>query len=157
MANYNLSSPWVNFYREIEALFSEDPEVKVEFDEERDAISVFVDNADKADALSQLLPTERTFGNVTVSVRVVPANKLGADRLGLFQRAFKGNPAFAFTKTVEGSLGLSLSFVVFAPKVVQYYQDNLQDLYGCRSTLYQELAADVFGEEDGVFFCTEKV
>lgn len=156
MEKLNLSSPWVNFYREIEALFSEDPEIKVAFDEQENVISLYVDNEEKAEALTQLLPSARTYGNVTVSVRVVPANQLAENRLALFQAAFKGNPAFSFAKTVEGDLGLKISFVVFAPKVVQYYQDNLQDINGFRSTLYQEIAADVFEEEDGVFFCTDK-
>ena len=155
MSKLNLSAPWVIFYKEIEALFRQDPEVKVEFDENTNAIRLYVDSGEKAEALARLLPAERTFGNVTVSVTVVPSNKLKADRLGLFQAAFKGNPAFAYAKTVEGTLGLSLSFVVFKREVVQFFTDNLKDVAGNRSTLYQELAADVFGEEAGGFFCTE--
>ena len=155
MEKVNLSAPWVIFYKEIEALFKEDPEVKTEFDEDAKAIRLYVDEAEKAEALSQLLPSERTFGNVTVSITVVPANRLGANRIGLFQTAFKGNGAFAYAKTVEGSLGLSLSYVVFKRTVVQFFADNLQDVAGNRSTLYQELAADVFGEDAGVCFCTE--
>ena len=37
----NLSAPWVLFYREIEALFKEDPAVRVEYDEANQTISCF--------------------------------------------------------------------------------------------------------------------
>lgn len=155
MSKLNLSAPWVIFYKEIEALFKEDPEVKTEFDEDANTITLYVDNEEKAEALSQLLHAERTFGNVTVALTVVPGNRLRANRLGIFQAAFKGNPAFAYAKTVEGTFGLTLSFVVFRKKVVQFFADNLKDVAGNRSTLYQDLAADVFGEDAGFSFCTE--
>jgi hypothetical protein len=48
--------------------------------------------------------------------------------------------------------------VVFVPKVVQYYTDNLGDINGFRTTLYQELAKELFGESEltrGVYFCTD--
>ena len=155
MEKLNLSAPWVIFYKEIEALFKEDPEVKTAFDEDANAITLYVDNEEKADALSQLLPTERTFGNVTVGVKVVPGNNLAASRLGLFQAAFKGNPAFAYAKTVEEALGFTRSFVVFKREVVQFFADNLKDVAGNCSTLYQDIAADIFGEDAGFSFCTE--
>ena len=77
MSKLGLSSPWVNFYRELEALFAKDPEVKVVYDEEKNDVKLYVDNLAKADALAQLLPVERTFGNITITVTVIPANKEG--------------------------------------------------------------------------------
>ena len=71
-----LSSPWVEFYREIEALFAQDDEVKVVYEEEKNEVKLYVENARKADALAQLLPTEKTFGNVVLKITVIPANGL---------------------------------------------------------------------------------
>ena len=155
MTKLNLSSPWMIFFKEIEALFGDDPDITVAFDENIHAVKLYVNDMEKADALCQLLPQERTFGNVTVKVDVIPANTLQEDRLSLFQKAFKGNPAFAYAKTVEGTFGLMANFVVFRKKVVQFFTDNLKDIAGNRSTLYQDIAADVFGEEAGFSFCTE--
>ena len=155
MTKLNLSSPWMIFFREIEALFKDDPDITVAFDENINAIKLYVRNLEKADALGQILPKERTFGNVTVKVDVIPANTLQEDRFVLFQKAFKGNPAFAYAKTVEGTFGLMLNFVVFRKKVVQFFTDNLKDIAGNQSTLYQDIATDIFGEEEGFSFCTE--
>lgn len=156
MEKVSISSPWVSFYREIDALFKEDPEVRIIYDEEENVVKLYVSNARKAEALTQLLPAERTFGKVTVRVDVIPANDLGTDMLSLFEAAFDGNPALAYVRTGGSPITSAFNYVVFKNKVVQYFNDDLGDVYGNRSTLYQELAKDVFsGQTDGVFFCTE--
>ena len=62
MANMKLSPPWCIFYREIQALFGDDPEVHVVYDEQAEIVKVYVDNDEKAEVLSQLLPTKKMFG-----------------------------------------------------------------------------------------------
>ena len=153
----NISSPWILYYREIEALFKEDPAVRVEYDGTTQTVKLYVEGTEKADALAQLLPAERTFGNVTVKVAVYPSNVGNPSKLQLFQKAFKGNPAFAFIQ--EGGSDafnvFDLNYVVFTCKVVQFFSDDLGDLNGLRSTLYQDIAKDIFEDVPGIFFCTE--
>ncbi len=155
MKNLKLVSPWVNFYKEVEALFSEDPAVKLELDDEEMTLKLFVDGALKAEALTELLPTEKTFGDVTLKIEVIPANIIKEDKLALFKAAFEGNPVFSYACGGEGVFKDAFKYVVFKNKVVQYFNDDLRDVNGNRSTLYQELAKDVFGEEGGVSFCTD--
>ena len=81
-----LSSPWVRFYREIEALFGEDPAVKVAYVEKMQIIKLYVEGEEKAEAIAQLLPPERTFGDVTVKVVVIPANLRASYMLDMFQK-----------------------------------------------------------------------
>ena len=155
MAKMKLSAPWVIYAKEVTELFREDPEIIVCYDEGSNTIRLYVENAEKADALTKLLPAEKTFGNVTVRTVVFPANVSAPPKVSLFQTAFKGNPVFVGASTVEGIFTNPVSYVVFKNKVVQYYADNLHDLYGNCSTLYQEIAKDVFGEDDGICFCTD--
>ena len=150
----NLSAPWILFYREIEALFKEDPAVRVEYDEADQTIRLYVEGEEKADALAQLLPTVRTFGNVVVKVTVIPANLKSPSKLQLFQKAFEGNPALAFIQ--GGSSGVfDLNYVVFKSKVVQFKSDDIGDVNGLTSTLYQNIAKDLFEDVPGIYFCTE--
>lgn len=149
-----LSSPWVEFYREIEALFAQDDDVKVMYDEENNEVKLYVDNVRKADALTQLLPTEKTFGNVTLKVTVVPANDAEVSKADLIAEAFDGNPALSYVQHVEAVIG-SFDYAVFQNKVVQFFDDNLSDINGNKSTLYESIARDIFGTDAGVFFCTE--
>lgn len=149
-----LSAPWVEFYRELEALFAQDPEVKVVYEEENNEVKLFVETARKADALTQLLPAEKTFGNVTMKITVVPANNLEVSKADLIAEAFDGNPALSYVQHVNAVVG-AFDYAVFQNKVVQFFDDNLSDINGNKSTLYENIAKDVFGSDIGVFFCTE--
>ena len=153
MAKVGLSAPWVKFYRELDALFTDDPEVHVVFDEDQFLVKLYVENVDKAEALMQLLPAEKTFGNVTLKITVVPANNSDVTKLELFQKAFSGNPALSYVRAVQGMF--DINYVVFQNKVVQFFNDDMSDVHGLCSTLYQEIAKDVFGDSLGVYFCTD--
>ena len=155
MAKVNLSSPWVTFYREIVALFGDDPEIKIIFDEDEYIIKMYVGNVHKAEALTQLIPPERTFGKVTLQVQIIPANTMDSTPAALFEMAFADNPALSFIRPVEGVFSNPMAYVVFQNKVVQYFNDDLGDVYGNCSTLYQDIAKDVFGQQEGIFFCTD--
>ena len=152
----NVSSPWVLFFRKIEALFAEDPSVRVKYNAGTQTIQLYVTGPEKADAVTQLLPTERTFGNVTVKVEVIPSNLSEPSKLTLFKKAFDGNPALAYIKA-DGDSFFDLNYVVFRSKVVQYRSDNIGDVNGLTSTLYQDIAREVFEDANGIFFCTEAV
>lgn len=156
MAKLKISAPWVTFYNEMEAFFKEDPEVHVVYDEETYAVELYVDNAAKASALEQVLVKEKTFGNITQTVTVIPANSMGAPtKEFLFKNALDRNPALSYIQTVNGIFMNGLTYVVFINKVVQYWNDDIGDVNGLCSTLYQDIAADIFKDRPGVFFCTD--
>ena len=157
MARIRKSAPWVDYYYELEVMFKEDPEVRVVYDEEAYEVKLFVDSMTKANALAELLPMEKKFGNVTMQVVIIPANKkLDGERNSIWQAAFNGNPIVSKMETVDGVLSNPITYIVFRNEVVQYFNDDLGDIYGQCSTLYQEIAKNIFEEHDGVFFCTDK-
>ena len=73
----------------------------------------------------------------------------------MFITAFRGNPAYSFTDSVDLRTN-RIIYIVFRNVVVQYYNDDLGDYYGQCSTLYQNIAADIFKPIDGVHYCTDK-
>jgi len=151
--NLKLSPPWVTYVSELKALFGEDPDIRIEYRDDTYEVKLFVDGADKADALSELLPAQRVYGNVVFSTTVAPANGLETGTAGLIEKAFKGNPALSDIMCVPTPFG-EMQYVMFRKKVVQYYNDELCDPHGNVSTLYEDIARDVFGDSD-VFFCTD--
>ena len=151
-----IQAPWVEFCNEINALFERDPEVKVMFDEENTEVKIFVENARKADAIAYLLPEEKEFGNVKLKISVVPANNGIGSKFEAIQEAFSGNPALSYVWQAQTPLG-EWDYVVFDNRVVQYYNDNMRDINGNKSTLYQDIAQNVIGEEANLCFCTEAV
>ena len=155
MAQMGLLSPWENYYKEVQAFFAEDPEVKVIFVREDMEIQVLVDNEAKAEALDRILNGDTAFG---LHVTVYPANRESKVLVDdVFETAFGGNGAFRFAQTMDIYASNPMTFVVFAPEVVQYYTDNLGDYNGFRTTLYQEIAKEIFIDIPGVYYCTDRV
>ena len=152
MNKVGLSSPWVIYFREVEALFAQDPDIKVELNDDTYELNIYVESAVKAEALAQLLPDKKEFGNVILNIAVIPADN-EPTKAELMRRAFAGNPALK--EIVNAKLIVApVSYAVFEKKVVQYFSDDASDLHGLTSTLYQDIAKDVIGEEADLYFCT---
>ena len=151
-----LSPPWITFMSEVKALFEHDPEIKIMTDEDNYTLKLFVDNTDKAMALSKLLPEKKEYGNVVLKIEVVPANKDEYSVCELFTKAFAGNPTLSYAESYDSPFGV-VSYAVFQKKVVQFYNDQMDDINGNRSTLFQDIAKDVFGDTHGIYFCTDVI
>lgn len=148
-----LSPPWDTFVRELKALFGEDPDINIQFDEDKYEVKLFVADPAKSDALTQLIPAQRIYGNVALSITVIPANKLEETSADLIETAFKGNPVLKQVMRLRTPFG-EYDYAVFRKEVVQFYNDNLCDPHGNESTLFENIARDVFSITD-VFFCTD--
>lgn len=162
MSKVKLSPPWVIFYDEVKALFGRDDDIKIVYNEDEQIIDMYISNQEKAEALTLLLPLEKKFGNVSVKINVIPANdnitfhkKLFTKSGSLYEKAFCGNPAFSYYKEISGIFSNNLHYVVFVNEVVQYFNDSLSDIHGLCSTLYQDIAKDIFEDTEGIFFCTD--
>ena len=151
-----LSAPWIIYANQVKAMFNEDPDVMVEYNDAEKILTLRVNGEDKADAIARLLGEEKEFGNIKMLIRVIPANDLNSEKMDLFRRAFSGNPVVSGFASIDTLWG-TVNFVVFKPKVVQYYSDELYDLNGITTTIYQDLAKESFGFNDGVFFSTDKI
>ena len=160
MAKMNLTCPWIEYYNQISAMFRDDMDVQVIYDDEAKDIRLYVKRATKAEALSVILPKEKSFGGVTVTITIIPANGLedpAADiSQHLYEYALEDTPALAYIKQVSLP-GMDLTYVVFRAQVVQYYNDNLGDVNGRHSTLYENIARAIFEPRLGLFFCTELI
>lgn len=148
----SLSAPWYTYFHELEALFGKDSDVVLRLDEDNLIITLYVHNDEKAYALSQLLPTIKEFGSISVRVRVVPANNKYESDYELLLKAFKDNPVFAAGVKEEMT---DMNYILFKKEVVQFYNDQFDDPRGYRSTLYKTIADDVFAGVNDVFFSTD--
>jgi ubiquitin C len=72
--------------------------------------------------------------------------------------AFKNNDALSFIHCVETMFKDRVTYVVFRKTVVQYFCDNMMDIHGVKSTLYEDIARDVFEgvlDNNMISFCTD--
>lgn len=159
-----IEAPWTTYYKEVNALFKLDPEVSVLYNHEEPELKIVVrGNLEKAASIGRFFPRIKKFGNVTLNISVVDANgqsvpDINCPNQEAIEKMFADNEAVSFIKHVETIFGDTITYVVFEREVVQFYADNLTDLFGVISTLYQNIARDVF--EDTIvaagtcFFCT---
>ena len=172
MATLQLAPAWDIYYQKINALFKDDSRATVIYDRDNLKIKIYVTDQKKAEALDQLLVHNVIFGNQELTVDVIPAN--GNDDESskpythrsrysfyypplIWDDAFYGNPLYSYSRKFVGIYTNPLTYVVFTPTVVQYYTDSLNDINGFSTTLAQEIAKDIFVEQEGTFFCTDKV
>ena len=150
-----LSAPWITVYREICALFGEDPDIAIRTSETdgEPTVTLRVKGEDKANALAALLPSEYEFGNVKLRVKIVPANDAPcvADQL---RAAFAGNPVLKEVRQAERGVYGSVAYALFRNEVVQYFNDELKDPSGNRSTLFADIAERLIPDHGGAFFAT---
>lgn len=159
-----LSSPWMLFYKQVYAFFAKDSEVSVLFNNEEPEIKLWVrGNDEKAAALGRFIPVTKVFGNVTLNMSVVgddgqPVPDINCTDEEAIVKAFGKNESVSFVKTIETIFGDRKTYVVFKPEVIQYFADNINDIYGVITTLNEYIARDVFSDTlvaRGVSFCTD--
>ena len=154
--------PWTIAIRKFEALFDGDPQIacNCNFGGSAPSIVFACNSGDKVAALQQILPEEVDFGNVKLKVVVdgVPSNRTFTSKVELFDTAFKGNPAYAYSvcPAEEGYQWIGTTYVVFNNCVVQFAADNLNDCHGVISTLYETIATELLTgpATTGVFYNT---
>lgn len=155
--------PWTILIRKMEALFDGDPQIafNCDFNGAHPSVVLACNNGDKVAALQQILPEEIVFGNITMKIVVdgTPSNRAFTSKVELFDTAFKGNPAYAYSTCPceDGYQWICSTYVVFKNCVVQFAADNLNDCHGIISTLYQDIADEILTgpATNGVFFNTD--
>ena len=149
--------PWVIYYRKLCCLFNPDPDIEIQYNngEKYPAIRIYVKSIDKANALCRLLPEEKDFGNVTLKIIIVPPSTDDVSKADLIACAFRDNPVFEGVKTLSTPGGTDY-FAMFIKEVVQYDADDISDWYRQQSTLYQDIAKEILGEEENLHYCTDK-
>ena len=158
MSNVKIQAPWYEYFAEVNALFKEDPDVNVTYDDSKYELKLYVNGVKKADALKQIFPEKKSFGNIVMKIMVIPANiKYEGNPISLFKDAFENNPAVVNIVSGDNPVTSTMNYIVFKKKVVQYFNDNLGDINGNMSTLYENIARDIFidSNTNGIFFCTD--
>lgn len=154
MCKTKLSPPWITYVHKLEKMFENDSEIVVKYDDNDKTASLYVTSYDKAIALKKILKDKIAFGKVILTVEVIAPDKENADILDAFTDALIGNTAFEYAVPISSSIG-TFNYVLFKNQVVQFFNDQLDDINGLHSTLYQEIAKDIFKDNLSVCYCTE--
>lgn len=158
-----LTPPWYIYQKQVKALFEHDPQIIVgevyQQENGKDyAFDIEVRSHEKFLALDRLLIRFKLFGNVALSINLFDEENANRDAaIDVCRALFDGNPIVESVEDIVDLAGAHHGFVVFEPKVIQYYADDLRDINGNETTLAQDIAREMFKDLDGVNFCTGQV
>ena len=156
MARLRLEPPWETYYKELNILLGKDPEIQILYDSNEQEIKIYTENEYKSNALTVLLPSEKAFGNVKLTITIIPTNDRQAKTVEyspeLFGDLFDENPCVSDIEHIVGVY--EAVYIVFKKEVVQYHNDNIGDINGNCTTLYQDIAGRIFDVHPMVHFCT---
>lgn len=161
MAKLKLSPPWVLYYKKLNTLFEYDKDVLVIYDEDEMEIKLYCSDNNKSEALSLLLPNTISFGDVELKITVIPSNEktnkvkitINNPETAIYVLFNTNNDYVESVEVIPTPFG-KFTYVIFIKEVVQYFEDDLSDFYGVKSTLCEDIAREIFKDIDGVFFCT---
>ncbi len=137
-----LSPPWYTLWNKVKYSIGEDPEVVVgDLQTQSDPfiIPIRVDNRQKAQALASIMNPSYSLGNIHINVEISdssgkiisPINPTSPEQLSeMVQTGLQGN--HLFLKVVTQPLfpnARLIVFPVFKKEVIQFYNDDLSDLY----------------------------
>lgn len=161
-----ISPPWITYVNKLQAIFDEDPQIafNTNLGNGTYEVTLATNNPEKAAALRWLLPEKKEFGNVTLNINIDSGdkviNKAFNSAKELFKAAFGSNPVLAYIVVPEGVHWVPFTYIVFKNCVVQFFNDNLNDPHGIVSTLYQDIAYEIFADmsfpqDGGICYCTD--
>ena len=160
----SLTPPWYIYQKQVKALFEHDSQIIVgevyQQENGKDyAFDIEVRNHEKYMALDRVLSRFKLFGNVALTINLFDEeNSIEENAIDICRVIFDGNPIVESIEDIVDPAGVHHGFVVFCPKIIQYYADDMRDINGNVTTLAQNIAREVFNDAaDGVNFCTGKV
>ena len=153
-----LSPPWYILRNKIFYLLDPDEELMVsELIEDKKGsyiIKITSENGEKLEALKKVLKESFEFGNVTVKVEF---EHVRDDEITIedYETAFAGNANFV--EAVETGKGLfqGLRYIVFAKEILQFFDDDLSDLYANFNGIVADVAKEVCKKYENVYFSTD--
>ncbi|MFD2682507.1 hypothetical protein [Bacillus seohaeanensis] len=151
-----LSPPQFTYFNEVKHSVGNDPFVTVLniIELPHDAgylIPVLVRNQEKAQALATIMESQKTFGNIVVYVVVIYDGQVvnpltdtftPQEMKKLVETALKTNRYFIFAAVERFSPGTESVYPVFSKSIIQFFNDDLSDLYNN----FNEVAASVFSD-----------
>lgn len=137
-----LSSPWCEFYNLLKAFFANDRSITITDEgDEKDGKYVIDISCAKVNVLAslqKLIGTQRSYGNITVEIKYISTSDAICDEEVIDALADTG---YLFdVQEAEIPLG-TFTFAIMRPKVVQFYSDDISDLYGNTNLTAQDALA----------------
>lgn len=161
MDNVKLEAAWWQIYKEIKNFIGADPEVEIGDMDESEApkyrFTIASQNESKIKALSKVLINHYDIGNITLDIDFDFIKNDDEDEeitKDDIEAAFQGNPYYVTTQVTTKGMFEDLCYVVFTKEIIQFFNDDLSDLYGNENIIVADLALERCNRGENMYFCT---
>lgn len=153
-----LSAPWDIYRKKLLALFDKDEDIEVKEITDDYELHIVSSNMRKFNALRNLLPPIKTFGNVTLRI-IVDYKEYTFSYRQAIKDLFADNGRVKQIIDGKDRSNIPHVFVLFKPEVIQFFSDNMFDYNGLWSGLAQDLCTEIFegAQTNCVHFSTDRV
>ena len=156
MDKTTISPPCYTLYNKFEEMFGDDPEISLDMKGVEDGYHIIFEsrNSIKLDALEKMLKPSFDYGNIKVSLEFKVSNESATTTYDFAIDAFSGNPMFEdiILRSFMPGLKPDQVCVILQKKIIQFFNDNLDDFYGNLNFLPTDVAKEIFVENDALRF-----
>ena len=160
--NVKLEAAWWQIYKELKIFIGDDPEVEIsDMDESAEPAYRFTissQNEAKITALSRVLINHYDMGNITLDIDFehIRNDEDATREITKYdiEAAFQGNPHYVSTQVTTKGMFADLCYVIFAKEIIQFFNDDLSDLYGNENIIVADLARERCNLGQNMYFCT---
>ena len=156
-----LSAPWQTIQHEIFHLLEPDKEVTVSEVSECDngvySVDISSKNGKKIAALEKVIKNSFNLGNVQLVINFIHEREDDDVTVQDYIDAFEGNSNFVTVEETSKGLFQNLVYVIFAKEILQFFNDQLDDVYGNKNIIVADAANDVCNKNSKsleINFCT---
>lgn len=153
-----IEAPWWRIYKEISNLFAPDKEIEIsKMDESDPSVCKFTissKNAAKIAALEKIVKNHFVIGNVTLDISFEYIKDGGNITADDFEAAFEGNSNYVTSKVISKGPFQDITYVIFAKEIIQFFDDDLTDIYGNFNGTVEEVASDICNKSSNINFST---
>ena len=154
----NISAPWIEYLHKVNAAFGCDPGITVDAGD-ADAsggfltIELLCKSFSKCEALKKVLANPGEIGGVRIDMKVTYTGTEHDKEVELYKTALQGNPLFnSIWETEDPRFHCTHSFVLFNNEIVQFFNDDISDYYGCTNMVPEDLFREVLAPTAEVKF-----
>ena len=158
--NPSMSAPWIAYAHKVIAAFEKDPDVTVDIGDADVSggfltIEIICKNYVKYLALQEILKRPEPISNVRIDMVFTYSGTERDKQISLYETALGGNPYFNSVIQLSDPREetVKYTFALFNNEIVQYFDDDISDYYGCNNMVPEDLFREVLKDDPEIRMC----
>lgn len=158
--NPKISAPWITYAHKVNAVLSADPDITVDIgdaDVSGGFLTIEIISTDyiKYLALQEILNQPEPISGVRIDLRFTYTGTDRDRRISMLKAALSGNRYFNSVLQTSDPRDetVKYTFALFNNEIVQYFNDDISDYYGCDNMVPEDLFREILKDDPEIRLC----